>query len=965
MKQLIKQSIAAVVLMALLPLQSYAGIIYVDSVGRNSGFPALATFTDKGVVDIYTGTDSDGALWCFLNIETQRPNIVGVKSDAQCLTLPDTLSYKGKIYTITKLYFDHVEGSPYAYDNGQYGFTLPDDRYVYLDMSQAPNLTSLRVPASYDEITTTIPTAYASDTNVPYYQDGCVTQIDTLHVEKYVPVTYHNADVVAYESKIKVIQATANCVEDYRNATFSNGGRKDDIARHVLILEEGKGLNDPLTINLSKEDDVAKKIAEACDSNFNAVHQLKLTGHLNLYYYGTKFVDLMQLVKLDMSECEVTAVLEGYADYLFEDLRNLEEVVFPENYISNIGSSSFARCYRLRKVNIPKTVTTIDDYAFYASGIEEIDIPETVTELGSNAFRGCPWLKSLVIPKGVTTLKELFVNCWSLTSVEIKSTTLTNKSCVYCDGCDNLQKIICHSFIPPTLDNYFASTHPVDSILSNQVDVYVPAVSLDAYKNSDWKICRNIYPIDEGPTEVLDLAGDLTVTDGSALASDCEITLEAKDNSAASLTYRGTIPVKMSKYTQKHAASYYGTLTCSSLIADGPMEANSVETDISIERADQWYLISFPYDVKVADIKTEYPSRFHVRHFDAGKMAAGDDNAWAELTSDDVMNANEGYMIMSDYNDVSVTFPAASAASGKKTFETGNATIALAEHESADASRKSWNLVGNPYPCYYDMRYMGYSGPYIVWTDGKYKAYSTVDDDPYVLRPTESIILQRSDNTPSLSFSSDGRQTDNKLRTEEESAVKGLKAEENGTRTIYDLYLNGDVTRLVINENATSGYDIGTDALKFVASDNISTLIYTVQDGVRYAINERPLGNGLIPLGIYSLSNYVWLQVTSGNGDNMYIIDTQEADTALLSSSYRLKSNGTYDDTRYKLFIGDLETLTGISEITGDGSSTQAAVYALDGRYVGTYNDDESLNSLEKGVYIVKQNGESRKVIIK
>lgn len=963
MKQLIKQSIAAVVLMALLPLQSYAGIIYVDSVGRNSGFPALATFTDMGVVDVYTGTDSDGALWCFLNIETQYPNIVGVKSDAQCLTLPDSLYYKGKVYTITELDFSHVEDSPYAYDNGQYGFLLPDDRYVYLDMSQAPNLTSLRVPASYDEITTTIPTAYASDRNVSYYQDGCVTQIDTLHVEKFVPVHYQNADVVAYASKIKVIQATANCVEDYRNASYYYGA--DNLARDVLILEEGKGLNDPLTINLSKEDDVAKKIAEACDSNFNAVHQLKLTGHLNLYYNGPKFVDLMQLVKLDMSECEVTAVWEEYADNLFRDLRNLEEVVFPENYISNIGQGSFSKCYRLRKVNIPKTVTTIGNEAFWKSGIEGIDIPETVTEIGDYAFRGCPWLKSLVIPKGVTTLKDFIVDCWSLTSVEIKSTTLTNDSYIGCNGCDNLQKIICHSFIPPTLKTDY-SNHDADSILLNQVDLYVPAVSLDAYKNSAGEICRNIYPIDEEPTEVLDLAGDLTITDGSALASDCEITLEAKDYSAASLTYRGTIPVKMSKYTQQHAVSYYGTLTCSSLIADGPMEANSVETDISIERADQWYLISFPYDVKVADIKTEYPSRFHVRHFDAGKMAAGDANAWAELTSDDVMNANEGYMIMSDYDDVSVTFPAASAASGKKTFETGNATIALAEHESADASRKSWNLIGNPYPCYYDMSYMDYSGPYIVWKDGKYRAYSTVDDDPYVLSPTESIILQRSDKTPSLSFSSEGRQPDNKLRTKKESEVKGLKAEENRARTVYDFSLEGDVTRLVINENATSGYDIGTDALKFVASDNISTLIYTVQDGVRYAINERPLGNGLISLGIYSPSNYgYWLQVKSGNGDNMYIIDTQEADTALLSGYYRLNSNGTYNDTRYKLFIGDLETLTGISEITGDGSSTQAAVYALDGRYVGTYKDDESLNSLEKGLYIVKQNGKSRKVIIK
>ncbi len=67
----------------------------------------------------------------------------------------------------------------------------------------------------------------------------------------------------------------------------------------------------------------------------------------------------------------------------------LEEINIPDS-VTNIGNASFLNCKRLKKVSIPNSVTTIGHRAFQnCVSIIETTIPESVTTIGISAFCGC------------------------------------------------------------------------------------------------------------------------------------------------------------------------------------------------------------------------------------------------------------------------------------------------------------------------------------------------------------------------------------------------------------------------------------------------------------------------------------------------------------------------------------------------------------------------------------------------
>jgi hypothetical protein len=70
-------------------------------------------------------------------------------------------------------------------------------------------------------------------------------------------------------------------------------------------------------------------------------------------------------------------------------------------------------------VEIPKTVTSIKDIAFYGcKDIEAVYIPESVTEIGVGAFANCYSLTNIVIPHTVNSIGEdAFLNCNNLTNI--------------------------------------------------------------------------------------------------------------------------------------------------------------------------------------------------------------------------------------------------------------------------------------------------------------------------------------------------------------------------------------------------------------------------------------------------------------------------------------------------------------------------------------------------------------------
>lgn len=136
----------------------------------------------------------------------------------------------------------------------------------------------------------------------------------------------------------------------------------------------------------------------------------------------------------------------------FKDFSNLEEVSLPDS-VTEIGERNFEGCTSLTSIIIPSSVTSI----------------------GLSAFSGCRGLTSIVIPSGVTSIEQgAFSDCSGLTSINIPSgvTSIGSKAFYYCLG---LNSVTCLPTTPPTAgSDMFGQT--------NYPPIYVPSESVDAYK---------------------------------------------------------------------------------------------------------------------------------------------------------------------------------------------------------------------------------------------------------------------------------------------------------------------------------------------------------------------------------------------------------------------------------------------------------------------------------------------------
>ena len=147
--------------------------------------------------------------------------------------------------------------------------------------------------------------------------------------------------------------------------------------------------------------------------------------------------------------------------------RNITRVKMYNNCVTSIGSNAFASKVYLYYIKFSDNVETIGDNAFdNCWDLNSITLPDSVISIGSNAFNHCISLTSCTIGSGVTSIGDMaFQDC-----TKLKSFTINKKT-------------------PPSLgSNVFANT-------SSSMKIYVPAESLEMYRNSWSEYASLIYPI--------------------------------------------------------------------------------------------------------------------------------------------------------------------------------------------------------------------------------------------------------------------------------------------------------------------------------------------------------------------------------------------------------------------------------------------------------------------------------------
>ena len=111
---------------------------------------------------------------------------------------------------------------------------------------------------------------------------------------------------------------------------------------------------------------------------------------------------------------------DGKTFFLYAKNNTDTEFSIPEG-VTVVGKYAFADAKNLTVINIPSSVTTIEDGAFeYCSKLAGIIIPDSVTSIGNSAFWNCQSLTSVSLSKNVTTIGEsAFNGCRKLESITI------------------------------------------------------------------------------------------------------------------------------------------------------------------------------------------------------------------------------------------------------------------------------------------------------------------------------------------------------------------------------------------------------------------------------------------------------------------------------------------------------------------------------------------------------------------
>lgn len=652
------------------------------------------------------------------------------------------------------------------------------------------------------------------------------------------------------------------------------------------------------------------------------------------------------------------------------------KAAYMQEGITSIGNYAFTNCKYLENVTYPSTATTIPTFCFNNnSNLRTFTIPEGITKISSYAFGGCEQFNvrfpssinlvevsafrntatdSVFINENVIVNFEAFAYCNNLVYAEWPTTFAdayyngTYGTSPIVDNCPKLNKVVLKS---PTLVTYnsqnFFSGNTLGNITLLVPDFLVAAYKLDPY----WYQC-NVQGFNSADIEEWNVTKALTLNAGQRISGtpNLKVTLDG------SLTINGSDAQTINNLDIDYSPkSYYNSNTT---IAQqwGMMLGNSDNTTITGRLTEQlrtaektWYFLCLPFDTKVGDITatadaTGAATSFAIRYYDGTTRANnGTGGNWKNYTVNDIIPAGTGF-IYQTAKAASSKFVAQNNATKQYILSNNEFVKALEANPSDVTANKGWNLVGNPWQTYYNIHKLNFTAPITVWdlSNKKYVAYSIIDDD-YAIKPLEAIFVQCPDELNSISFPIDGRQLTNVIESQ-----NAARADKRSERKLIDVELSDgemtDKTRFVMNPQASMDYEVTRDASKFMSMDASVPQIYTIEQGTQLAINERPLNNGTVQLGIkVAQGGSYTISSPRCQFESITLVDNETGvETNLANGSYTFNANAGQNDNRFVLRVGGV-VITNINSLQQD-DATERSYYNLNG---------QRINEPQKGLYIV------------
>ena len=663
--------------------------------------------------------------------------------------------------------------------------------------------------------------------------------------------------------------------------------------------------------------------------------------------------------------------------------------------LKSIGSNAFYNT-AVREVTLSEGITAIGESVFSnCTRLTKVTLPNTVTSLASNAFNRCTSLTSINLPEGITSIgSNAFYYCYSLKEITLPSTVQSIGYSVF-DNCVNLGSIKCKAIVPPVVNGDFLS-----NVDLNHCTLYIAPFAIDAYRSADyWNVFYIMKALDEPVKNIYinrPMTFDLLSEDNAVLQDNPNLTLDYGNSysTVGQLTASGDGTLSAGIFTLYHS---FGQRQSSSitdyrttLINNAEnMRADSVLCSISFEK-NRWHFISFQYDVQMSDIYGLNSTDFVIRKYNSYNRAMGDGTTsnWETVPADGVLEAGKGYIIQAANNTTNVNgnsrlavvrFPSRNTVTKNKLFTSNNVIVPLEEYPAEFAHNRSWNLVGNPYPCYYDMRYLmdDFTTPVVLWRGTSYQAYSPVDDY-IILRPNEAFFVQRPLDAEEMVFSAEGRMhyLDAYYYSNYYDITPGIyyapsrNVSEN-PRSVFNFNISGcgtdDRARIVLNEEASMDYELNCDASKFFAENSVGAEIY-VAGNIKYDICERPLADGTATLGTRIGTDGEYTISLSGRnieGWTVMLTDKQTGKTVDLSvESYTFNAEAGTDADRFIITFAATDKTT-VEEVDKADVTGKVRIVNAAGMTVFNGDLDEFKASAAPGVYIVVSAEKSYKIVVK
>ena len=369
---------------------------------------------------------SDIAAWCAINFSNNYSS--------------NPLVYAHNLYLNDELITNLV--IPYGVTNiGDYVFhgctcltsvTIPNSvtRIGYETFEQCVNLASVTIPNSVTSIGQWAFNICSSLISIEI--PNSVTSIGSYAFEDCTSLTSVVAPASIFEVNEEYWTRYTHSLE---SVTF-NGG---ELTYNVLgiLSRSNKTLNtlDISAVSNTELDDEAFK-------GFYNLRDLQLPANLTkIGYMAVADCKNLQSINIPASVTEIS-------QSAFENCRSLKTITFGGQAVNVSG-----------RLNAPATSTSqlqkIGNWAFYnCHELQNLTIPEGVTEIGDGAFYGCTYLEGLSLPASVQSIGD---NTFAL--------------------CAKLQKIVVNAPVPPSIQakTFFD--------VQRQIPVYVPDESISAYKN--------------------------------------------------------------------------------------------------------------------------------------------------------------------------------------------------------------------------------------------------------------------------------------------------------------------------------------------------------------------------------------------------------------------------------------------------------------------------------------------------